>query len=152
MSFETMARVEIGLVQPEQMPQLCDIETASFPEPWTVAEFLRSLRLRHCIGLAATEGEWVLGFLVFTRHAFHLEIENLAVRPAFRRCRVGCQLVCDLAARSKRMKTPTLAAWVSERSLGAQLFFRALGFQAIDVDRGHYPNGDAGYRMAKNVD
>lgn len=63
-------------------------------------------------------------------------IERLAVHPFAQRRRLGTQLVERLKTKPLLHRRPILAADVDERDLGAQLFFRRLGFQAVGVAEG----------------
>jgi len=124
------------------MPEVLEIERQSFAAPWAEQDFLRCIGQRNCIGMVAEQGEEVVGFMVYQLHHGKLHLMDLAVHPAHRRWGIGAQMVAKLVSKlslSHRRKRITLI--VAETNLGAQLFFRAQGFRALRVLRGHLNDG-----------
>jgi [ribosomal protein S18]-alanine N-acetyltransferase len=147
MSNESV-RVHIRWMIRRDMPEVMAIEVAGFEFPWTEDEFLRHLRQRNCIGMVAEHGDRVVGFMVYTLHTGRIELPRLAVHPEVRRRRVGTAMAEKLRSKLSSHRRTRLTLNVRESSLDAQLFWRAVGFQATVVHREHYPDtGESAYQF-----
>lgn len=70
----------------KDIPQLLEIERASFRAPWDEHRFLEAVDARSgckCVVLEADDG--ILGYFIVEIHARTLHISNLAVHPKHRR-------------------------------------------------------------------
>lgn len=132
------------------LDDVMDIERRSFPHPWTLDDFMVTLKLRNVIGKIIERDEITLGYVIYAMHRGYLEIINLAIDPVFRRDGLGTQLINDLHLRLSLTKRQRLTAIVHEPNLSAQLFFREHGFNAVETLRDYvideYGGGDA-YRF-----
>ncbi len=145
----SQARVHIRWMIRRDMPEVLNIEHASYEHPWNEEEFLRVLRQRNCIGMVAEHGEHVVGFMIYELHKTRLQIVNFAVSPDSRRLGVGNQMVAKLVGKLSSHRRTRIVVTVRETNLPAQLFFRAEGFKATEVLRSYYEDtNDDGYSMA----
>ncbi len=135
-------KVQIRWLVRRDMPQVLEIERASFPIPWTEEDFLFCLRQRNCIGMVAEHGEQIVGFMIYELHKTSLQILNFAVHPAFRRQKVGSQMVEKLVDKLCQQRRREIRLEVRETNLPAQLFFRSQGFRAVAVLRNRYEDTD----------
>lgn len=122
------------------------IERASFAAPWNIGDFYAVLKHRTVTGIvaeAAMSG-LVVGYAVYDMRPDRIELINLAVAPDYRLRWIGKQLVRRLIDRLRGRRN-LIRARVSERNLGAQLFFRDQGFVATGIEREPYgePDHDA---------
>jgi ribosomal-protein-alanine N-acetyltransferase len=144
----TQVRVHIRWMIRRDMPEVLNIEHASYEQPWSEEEFLRVLRQRNCIGMVAEQAEHVVGFMIYELHKAKLQILNFAVSTDLRRCGIGHQMVAKLAGKLSSHRRTRIALTVRETNLAAQLFFRAEGFRATEVLRAYYEDTDEdGYLM-----
>ena len=120
------------------MPEVLEIENASFEFPWFEEDFIRCLRQRNCIGMVAEYDEHVVGFMIYELHKSRLHILNFAVHPDFRRSVVGGQMVAKLISKLSHQRRTRISLEVRETNLAAQLFFRSQGFRATTVLRDFY--------------
>lgn len=111
------------------MAQVLDIENQSFPLPWSEDTFLKWLRQRNCIGMVAERDERIFGYMMYEFRKTYLHLHNIAAAP--QRHGVGTALVNKLKA--KMSSRNRLTADVRETNLDAQLFFKAMGFEAVKV-------------------
>lgn len=127
--------------------RVLEIEHASFASPWTMNDLVAVLHGRSTIGIVVEAHDTVAGFAIYDLGTTGIHMLNLAVDPAYRKRGVGRRMICHLA-RKLTGKRRVLRAYVSERNLGAQLFFRQCGFRATSIEHGAYgvPDHDA-YRM-----
>ena len=119
------------------MPEVLEIESKSFEHPWNEFAFIRVLRQRNCIGMISEYEERVIAFMVYELKKDEIGLLNFAVHPDYRRRGVGRQMVQKIKYKlgSRRQKV-TLET--SEYSLGAQLFWRAVGFKATSILKDFY--------------
>ena len=140
------------------MDAILDIERESFEFPWREEDFVRCLRQRNCIGMAAEyhdeslRGEvqlQVVGFMVYELTKTWIHLINFAVAPEFRHRGVGSQMAAKLVGKLSAQRRRRITLEVRESNLAAQLFFHSAGFRATAVLREYYddtPDEDA-YRM-----
>jgi ribosomal-protein-alanine N-acetyltransferase len=120
------------------MTEVLEIENQSFEFPWSEEDFIRCLRQRNCIGMVAEHDEHVAGFMIYELHRNRLHMLNFAVASEFRRRGVGDQMVQKLIGKLSSQRRNKILLEVRETNLGAQLFFRRLGFRAVQVLRDFY--------------
>ncbi len=120
------------------MSDVLDIENRSFEFPWSEEDFIRCLRQRNCIGMVAEHDEQVVGFMIYELHKTRLHILNFSVHEDFRRRGVGHAMVSKLISKLSHQRRNRILLEVRETNLGAQLFFRRAGFNAVSVLRDFY--------------
>ena len=115
------------------LPDILAIEQASFPQPWTKADFLRALRTRNTIGYVAMQCDTVVGYIVCQLHQASIDVLNIAVSPAMRRRGIGRMM---MAAKKKKLlpdRRHSLTAMTSETNLVGQQFLRGCGLQCTEI-------------------
>jgi ribosomal-protein-alanine N-acetyltransferase len=122
------------------MPEVLAIESQCFEFPWDEDAFIRVLRQRNCISMVAEHDEKIAGFFVYELHKSRLHILNFAVHPAYQRNGVGRQMVEKLTGKLTADRRSRILLEIRETNLDAQLFFKAMGFRAVSVIRGFYPD------------
>ena len=137
------------------MPEVLEIEQASFEFSWTEEDFLRALRQRNCIGMVTEEPgtDKIVGYMIYELHKNHLFILNFAVHPKCRKRGIGCAMIKKLKSKLSSHRRTSLQLAVRESNLDAQLFFRTMGLRATRVLRAYY-DGDSGedaYQMCYSI-
>lgn len=128
------------------------IERASFPDPWTEADFLSALRQRNCIGMVAERDGVIVGHMIYTLHDSRMDLLNLAVLPDCRRLGVGRAMIDRLIDKLSQYRRKRITLKIIESNLQGQLFFRSMGFRAGRVLRGWYDTtGEDAYLMAYRI-
>ena len=146
-------RVHIRWMIRRDMPEVLAIEHASFEYPWCEEEFLRVLRQRNCIGMVAEYGERIVGFMIYELHRNKIHVLDFASHPDFRRRGIGRQMIAKLVGKLSTQRRSRIALYLRETNLPAQLFFRVVGFRAMEVVREHYPDtGEDAYSMQYHLD
>lgn len=89
--------------------------------------------------------EQILGYVASRFTADELHINNIAVRPAFRRCGVGSALLSAVLAEGKRRNMRASLLEVRAGNKAAQELYSRLGFQVTGRRRNYYqaPKEDA---------
>jgi ribosomal-protein-alanine N-acetyltransferase len=150
---QAQTRVHIRWMIRRDMPEVLAIEHASFEFPWCEEEFLRVLRQRNCIGMVAECGERIVGFMIYELHRNRIHVLDFATHPDFRRHGVGRQMVAKLVGKLSTQRRNRIVLCVRETNLPAQLFFRVVGFRAMEVIREHFQDtGEDGYGMLYDLD
>jgi ribosomal-protein-alanine N-acetyltransferase len=150
---QAQTRVHIRWMIRRDMPEVLAIEHASFEYPWCEEEFLRVLRQRNCIGMVAECGERIVGFMIYELHRNRIHVLDFATHPEFRRHGVGRQMVTKLVGKLSTQRRNRIVLCVRETNLPAQLFFRVVGFRAMEVIREHFQDtGEDAYGMLYHLD
>lgn len=153
-------RCHIRWMVRRDMDEVKAIEFASFEYPWFEEDFIRALRQRNVIGMVAECGgqDWppIQGYMVYELHQTRLHILNFAVAPEARRMSVGRQLIEKLTGKLSSQRRTRITLEVRDSNLPAQLFFKAMGFQAVTVMRAYYSDCDEDaylmqYRVSKEA-
>lgn len=122
---------------------VCEIERASFEFPWSLPDFRLCLQQENCIGcIAEDRNNDVVGYLVYEFFPNRCRILNLAVAYQNRRTGVGKALVEKLIQTLSPNKRTKILVDVRESNLGAQLFFKSMGFLATQVLHDFYRDCD----------
>ena len=135
---KSQLRVHIRWMIRRDMPEVLEIERASFEFPWFEEDFIRCLRQRNCIGMVAEHAEHVVGFMIYELHKTRLHILNFAVSPSVRHRAVGRQMIDKLIGKLSSQRRTHISLEVRETNLSAQIFFRESGFRATNVLRDFY--------------
>lgn len=134
------------------MPIVLEIESRSFRHPWTEDHFLSEVRRANVIGMVATHESQVCGYTIYAIHDKHIEILNLAVHPDYRRMGAGRTMLNMLKRKLAFRRRGDMCLYVSEANLAGQLFFKANGFQAIEVCKDLYATyGEDAYLMSYRI-
>ncbi len=120
------------------MPSVLEVENNSFDHPWTEQEFIRNQQRRECIGMVAERCEHVVGYMMYQLHRQRLHLLSFAVHPDHRRLGIGRAMMERLIAKLSYQRRNRIVVEVRETNLAAQLFFRELGFRAVDILRDYY--------------
>ena len=102
------------------MPEVLNIEQASFEFPWLEEDFIRCLRQRNCIGMVAEYDERVVGFMIYELHKDQLHVLNFSVRPHVRRRDIGMQMVNKLIGKLSQQRRNRIVLEIRETNLAAQ--------------------------------
>ena len=150
MSFQVAdeIRVHIRWMVRRDLPEVLKIENESFEFPWTKDDFLGKPHQRNCIYMVAEYNENIVGFIVYELNKNKIKLINLAVDPRFRRLGVGTQMVAKLIGKLNYQNRKRITFEIRETNLGAQLFFRTIGFQVIQILKNyHYEMEEDAYLM-----
>lgn len=147
---EKFIRVHTSLMKRARMPEVLQIEQKSFECPWTEEDFCHCLLRRDCLGMIAEDCDKILGFTIYELHKTKIEILNIAVHPDWRRRNIGCQMVKKLIDKLSPYRKTKIVIKIRESNTSAQLFFREIGFRAIQTLINYYQDAnEAAYKMVR---
>jgi ribosomal-protein-alanine N-acetyltransferase len=131
-------RVHVRWMIRRDMPEVLAIERRSFEFPWVDEDFIRCLRQRNCIGMAAEHEDRVVGFMIYELLKTRIHVLNFAVDRHYQRRGVGSQMLAKLVAKLSPQRRNRIVLEVRETNLAAQVFFRENGFRAVSILHGYY--------------
>lgn len=138
---EASAELPVRRLGYSDLPAVISIERRSFPAPWSLAMFVLELSKPSGICLAATEGDYLLGYLVCSRYDRVWHLMNVAVAPERRRQGVASRLIRRLVEEGGGELPFTLEVRVSNRE--AIAMYERLGFRSAGVRPRYYQdNGE----------
>jgi ribosomal-protein-alanine N-acetyltransferase len=112
------------------------IEEVSFISPWNRKSFEFELARKGGMPLVAEENRMVVGYVVAWRVVDEIHIANLAVRPEWRRRKVGQTLLEELVGLSSECSWIGLEVRVS--NLPARSLYQKLGFKEVGIRKKYY--------------
>jgi ribosomal-protein-alanine N-acetyltransferase len=136
------------------MPEIMAIEEGCFlDDPWSMLEFCCAMQQISFRGMVVEHSGRVVGYVIFQGLVNRFRIVNMAVHPACWKRGVGRFMVHHLLAKIRHGGRYKLTAFVRETNLACQLFLRALGFRAIKIIGGSFPEtGEDGYLFLRYAD
>lgn len=130
-----MDRIRIEPMRAGDLVVVSHVERACFDDPWDDRELRHLFRRRDGVSRVARRLGWPIGYVMCVVDGSEVAIMTLAVVPHYRRRGVGTMLVDALKERVCRGRRECVSAWVRERNLPAQLFFRSCGFRWVETER-----------------
>lgn len=135
---EIKTQVHIRWMIRRDTPAVLNIEAASFENPWSEDESIRTLRNREVIGMVAELADEVVGVMIYELHKNRLHLIKFAVAPQARRQGIGSTMIEKLVSKLSHDRRNRIMLEVSESNLAALLFFKSQGFRAIKILRDYY--------------
>lgn len=133
-----MSDIHIRWMIRRDLKSVLEIEKESFEFPWTEDEFIRCLRQRDCIGMVAECNEQIVGYMIYELHKQRLQVLSFAVHPHHRFEGIGSIMVDKLVSKLAYQRRNRILLEIRETNLPAQMFFKKLGFRAINILKGFY--------------
>ncbi len=115
------------------LPGVLEIEKAAFPDAWRREHFEKILRSANTSARVAAWNRQIVGFIVLSSHFGSAHIMNMAVHAAYRRQGIGTALVEEAERIARYLELDGLRLEVRESNLTAQVFYRSVGFRAVDI-------------------
>jgi len=133
------ARLHVRWMIRKDMEQVLDIERSRFEYPWSEEDFIKCLRQRNVIGMVADvsndrqEYLAIAGYMVYELHPRRLHLLNIAVGVPFEGRGIGRKMIAKIQGKLSLERRTRIATEVRESNTDAQLFFKALGFNCVNV-------------------
>ncbi len=152
-SIRNILTVQIRPMRESDIPQVLAIEEDIFQGGWDEDTF------RDCVHkplygavVAVSPNEFgrkrIVGYAVYEIKKPELHLINFVVARNYWRCRIGRQMIKRLADKLAEKSCYQVIVDIRETYLHVQLFFKAMGFLAIDILHGACEDTrDDAYRM-----
>lgn len=131
--------VRIRDMRAADLPQVLDIESASFATPWSSRTFLNLLRRPNAaLFVAEDSARRVLGYAVVWFAGPEGELGDVAVRTERRRAGIGSALVDRVLAEAAERGATEVYLEVRESNEGAMNLYLGLGFEVVGRRPSYY--------------
>lgn len=133
-----MNKLIIRRMQPEDLPQVCEIEKDNFSLPWSEKSFLESMERKDTVFLTALVDGKVAGYVGCYCIAGAGEITNVAVEASFRRQGIGGMLLERLYEEGAALETFEFFLEVRESNAAAIALYSHQGFVKEGIRKNFY--------------
>lgn len=140
MSSLSFSTATIGLMQPEDLAAVIEIERQSNSHPWTERNF-RDATLSGYLSLVAREHGELCAFAIARTLVDEAELLLIAVTPSQRRQGVAALLWIELVQRLRSAGATKIFLEVRASNMPARSFYLSRGLSEIGVRKNYYPNG-----------
>lgn len=131
--------IRIRDMRAADLPQVLDIESASFATPWSSRTFLNLLRRPNAaLFVAEDSARRVLGYAVVWFAGPEGELGDVAVRSERRRTGIGTALVDRVLAEAAERGAGEVYLEVRESNEGARKLYERLGFEIVGRRPSYY--------------
>ena len=127
----------------EDLPEVLDIERASFSNPWTGALFLQELDVAFSrIFVVRHRGKAVAGYLCRWFVVDEVHILNVAVSPRFRSRGIGKRLMEEALREAREGRAVAVTLEVRRSNGAARRLYESLGFEEVGARPNYYGRGE----------
>ncbi len=130
--------VVVDDMMPSDLPAIVRIESSTFSDPWTEANFRTDLTNSNAVTLVARRNGNCLGYLVCIAIDEYGYIANVAVDAAARSQGIGSSLLKELGKRLKQRKIYQMVLDVRISNIRAIKFYKEHGFTILTRRVGFY--------------
>ena len=142
-----MIDIKIRLARLEDLSQICEIERASFPDPYPPL-LLETLFVHSPeVFLVAVEGVRIVGYISACRKQRTVHIASIAVHPTHRRKSIAKELVATLIKKMTNMGVASITLEGRVSNTAAQNLYKSLGFRHSKTLKKYYENGEDAFAM-----
>ena len=137
--------IEILPMDHSHVPQIAELETLCFSDPWSEASIASELSNPISCWLVAVEGERLAGYIGSQTVMGETDMMNVAVDPDFRRQGVARTLILALVEALKARGSHWLMLEVRQSNAPARALYEKLGFAEVGRRKNYYskPREDA---------
>jgi [ribosomal protein S18]-alanine N-acetyltransferase len=142
-SGDRYAPITFELMRADDLEAIVALEKRAFRDPWPATMFRRELRLAHSkIVLARAHGGAVVGYVCRWIVADHMEIQNIAVDPRWRRRSIARRLLACTIEEAKAAHVTRAMLEVRIGNRAAIALYREFGFEASGRRARYYDDGE----------
>lgn len=127
------------------VPEVVNIERASFSTPWSETSFLSELEKESSVCLVATSKRLIVGYICALCILKEGHILTLGVRHGWRRMGIGKKLVLYVLNELSQLGCTNVFLEVRASNNAAKRLYESLGFRVVGLRRRYYawPDEDA---------
>ena len=137
--------MELVKLTEAHIPQMVELEKTCFSLPWTADMIKSELNNPSCLYLAAVDGDTLVGYIGVQTVLDEGYINNVAVRPEYRRQGIAAALISLLVEQARAIGLAFLTLEVRENNAPAISLYEKLGFTTVGRRKNYYekPREDA---------
>ncbi len=143
-TFRPMTRADI--------PVVIELETATYPQPWSEGVFVDELGLTNRVYVVAEHDGSLLGFAGLMLIEDDAHVTTLAVRSDIRKGGLGTRLMLKLISAGLERGARNLTLEVRATNEGAQRLYNRFGMVAVGLRKHYYRDDDAVIMWATDID
>tara|TARA_R110002111_G_scaffold259275_1_gene329153 strand:- start:2656 stop:3177 length:522 start_codon:yes stop_codon:yes gene_type:complete len=125
-------------LEPEDLPEILDIERQGYSHPWTEGIFLDCFKPSYRLW-GACQGGSLIGYVVVSYVLDEVQLLNLCVHPGYRGLGAGRFLLRHLRTEAARESMNQVILEVRLSNKVASKLYRAEGFEETGRRPGYYP-------------
>jgi ribosomal-protein-alanine N-acetyltransferase len=135
--------VTFRAMQLGDIEQICAIEKACFPTPWTEDAFLNELQHNHFARyVVMTWNDDIIGYAGMWTIMDEAHITNIAVHEEYRGRKLGERLLRELVAQAMICGMKRMTLEVRTSNYAAQRLYEKFGFRAEGLRRAYYSDNN----------
>ena len=131
--------VSVVRMQAEDVPQVQQIENEVYPFPWTIGNFMDSLRCGYETWVAHDMNGAVAGYFLMMLAVDEGHLLNITVRPDLQGLGLGRMLLDKAVAVARASRMTSILLEVRPSNQRALVVYGHYGFLQIGRRRGYYP-------------
>ena len=137
--------MELVKLTEAHIPQMVELEKICFSLPWTADMIKSELNNPSCLYLAAVDGDTLVGYIGVQTVLDEGYINNVAVRPEYRRQGIAAALISLLVDQARAIGLAFMTLEVRESNTPAISLYEKLGFTTVGRRKNYYekPREDA---------
>jgi len=127
------------------LPEVLEIERASFSNPWSGALFLQELGVpfsRILVVRLMGERQPIVGYVCRWYVADEVHVLNVAVHPAHRQQGIAGVLMREILREARQGEAIGVTLEVRRSNCAARALYDRLGFEEVGVRRDYYGRGE----------
>ncbi len=118
------------------------IERLSYEHPWNRAKFIDSLNNPRILASVILKNNQIVGYSIVQHSIDFADLLNICIHPKHQHQGFGRALFHHLQEQLRHAAIHTILLEVRKSNQSAVLFYESLGFEAIDVRKKYYANGE----------
>jgi ribosomal-protein-alanine N-acetyltransferase len=125
---------------PTDLDGVLEVDAVCFNRPWSREDYLRELSDpdRSVILVVRAPDGQVAGYCAFWKVVDEIHINNLAIRPEWRRQGLGSALLAAVLAEGRRLGAPRATLEVRRSNEAALRLYERAGFRRSGLRRNYY--------------
>jgi ribosomal-protein-alanine N-acetyltransferase len=126
-------------MQESDLPQVAEIERATFPSPWPLSSFRQCLDFGYCCRVLS-QGSLVQAYAIMAVEVDNAHILNLCVRPEFRQQGEGRRMLNHLLKLARAAQVQAVFLEVRMSNHPAIHLYQSMDFVKMGIRKGYYPS------------